>query len=112
MTSKRKNIEHDIQVECIEWYRETFPTGFIFAVPNCGMRNIQTYYFMVNEGLTKGAPELVATRPDGTVVFIEMKSPVGYLSPAQKDVQSLCSGISEDLYHVCKSVEEFKQLFV
>ena len=112
MASKRKNIEHDIQVECVEWYRETFPTGFIFAVPNCGTRNIATYYFMVNEGLTKGAPDLVATRPNGTVVFIEMKSPVGYLSPAQKDVQSLCSGISEDLYHVCKSVEEFKQLFV
>ncbi len=112
MSGKRKNIEHDIQVECVRWYRESFPDGIIFAVPNCGTRNIATYYFMVNEGLTKGAPDLVATRPDGSVVFIEMKAPAGRLSDAQKGIMAKCSEISENLYIVCKSVEEFMQVFV
>lgn len=112
MSKKRNNFEHDIQVECVNWYRETFPQGIIFAVPNCGTRNIGTFYYMVNEGLTKGAPDLVATKPDGTAIFIEMKAPKGRLSDAQKCLQEKCQNIADGLYTVCRSLEEFKQIFI
>ena len=36
--AKHKTEEHDFQCECVKWYRETFPEGIIFAVPNCGTR--------------------------------------------------------------------------
>ena len=111
MASKRKNIEHDIQVECVNWYRTAFPSGVIFAVPNCGTRNIGTFYYMVKEGMTPGAPDLVAARPDGSVIFIEMKSPKGRLSENQKQLQKTCENISQNLYFVCRSLEEFKSLF-
>ena len=111
MAKKRNHIEHDIQVNCINWYRETFPEGLIFAVPNCGVRNIGTYYYLIAEGLMKGAPDLVATRPDGSVVFIEMKAPNGRLSDSQKEIMEKCMSISENLYVVVKNVEEFMQVF-
>lgn len=111
MTQKHKTMEHNIQSECVRWYRETFPQGIIFAVPNCGTRNIATFYYMINEGMTPGAPDLVASKPDGSILFIEMKSPKGRLSDNQKIIQNTCDNISKDLYHVCKSVEEFKSLF-
>ena len=109
--AKRKTDEHDIQCECVNWYRQEFPTGVIFSVPNCGTRNIGTFYYMVKEGMTPGAPDLVATRPDGSVIFIEMKSLKGRLSNNQKQLQKTCENISQNLYFVCRSLEGFKSLF-
>ena len=109
--AKHKTEEHDFQCECVKWYRETFPEGIIFAVPNCGTRNIGTYYYMLNEGMTPGAPDLVLTKPDGKVIFVEMKSSKGRLSENQKSIQNQCENISSKLYFVCRSVEEFKSLF-
>jgi Holliday junction resolvase-like predicted endonuclease len=61
--------------------------------------------------MTPGAPDLVLTKPDGTVIFVEMKSSKGRLSENQKSIQNQCENISPKLYFVCRSVEEFKSLF-
>lgn len=105
-----KTTEHDLQVECVNWFRENIPAGLIFAVPNCGTRNIGTYYYMVKEGLTKGAPDLVVLLPSSRIIFIEMKSPTGRLSPDQKNIQNTCNEISDGIYFVCRSLDEFKKI--
>ena len=89
MSSAPKPHEIQIQAAILQWLRLR-SNIMVFAVPN----GIRTTRFgalkAIREGLTKGAPDLVVCHasPDGPeVVFIEVKSAGGRLSPEQKRMQ-------------------------
>lgn len=105
-----QKIEHEIQAQCIRWYKSNFPNGVIFAVPNAGKRNAATMQFLIAEGFTAGAPDLVAMRSDGKIIFIEMKAPNGRLRTGQIEFKEKCDYIDEDLYFVARSLDEFKMI--
>lgn len=113
MTEKRpisKENEHELQVKCVQWYRSVFPMGVIFEVPNAGRRNAATLKWMIQEGFVAGAPDLVAMRYDGKIVFIEMKTIKGRLRPGQVEFKQRCDYLDEELYFVCRSIEDFKNI--
>lgn len=102
--------EHDIQTQCITWYRSNFPNGIIFAVPNQGRRTASQMSYFIQEGFTPGAPDLVAMDISGKIIFIEMKTETGRLSKYQIEFQEKCDYIDGDLYFVCRSIEDFKNI--
>lgn len=73
--------EHIEQVRLVNWFRDNFPDCFIFAVPNGGKRTNGN--MLVQSGLTKGVSDLIILRPNGKVLFLEMKQVKGRLSKEQ-----------------------------
>lgn len=86
------------------------PNGIIFAVPNQGKKSPAAMNYFIQEGFTAGAPDLVLTNADGEICFVEMKTKTGRQSDAQKSFQAKCDGIRENLYFVCRSIEQFKEI--
>ena len=75
--------EHLEQVRFVSWFRKTYPTVRIFAIPNGGGRTTGTGAALKAEGVTAGVPDLYVP---AWHVWIEMKrSKGGRLSPEQKD---------------------------
>ncbi len=105
-----KKIEHEIQKECIIWYRANFPNGIIFSVPNAGKRTAAQMTYLIQEGFVPGAPDLVVMRTDGKIIFVEMKTPTGRQSAAQVEFENRCDNLDEELYFVCKSLDDFKNI--
>ena len=102
--------EHNIQQQCINYYRGNFPNGVIFAVPNAGKRSAAALNYLIQEGFCSGAPDLVVMRTDGKVIFVEMKTQKGRLSSSQVSFKERCDNLDDDLYFVCRSLEEFKNI--
>lgn len=107
---KRQHPEADLQKECINWYKQEYPTGLIFSVPNEGVKLSMMNHFK-QMGMYSGSPDLVALKENGDVLFIELKSEKGKLSPNQKETQTICDNLNADLYHVVRDIETFKYLF-
>jgi len=64
----------------------------------------------VDSTSTTGWPDLTVIAPGGRVLFVELKTPTGRLSPMQKAIgQELNQKGAE--YHVIRSVEAFIELF-
>ena len=99
-----QHIEHDIQAECVSWFKQEYPSGIIFAVPNAATHT-RSYYYQA-EGMLPGAPDLVVVN-NGGVAFIEMKSPKGRMKEQQVEFmkKSQDNGIQ---YGICRSLEDFK----
>lgn len=81
----------------------------IFAVPNGGKRDARTAALMRAEGVTAGVPDIFVAVPKLDILsyglFIEMKRPNAYQTPAQKDY---AKKLEEHGYHVrvCYSADE------
>ena len=106
-----KSKEHDIQVSCMTWLRYQHPKLYkvTFAVPNGGVRDKATAALMVAEGEKAGVSDLIMLYPsDGyAALCIEMKTPVGRQSDAQKEWQKNVENISQAKYVICRSLEDF-----
>jgi hypothetical protein len=79
--------EHDLQVQCVTWFRWQYPRLVIMAIPNGGYRTATTARLMKAEGQLAGVPDLFVPVPAGEYhgLWIEMKNgKAGRLSPAQK----------------------------
>ena len=66
--------EHYEQVELVNWFRHTYPSVLIYAVPNGGNRSASEANALVLEGVVAGIPDLHV--PDWDL-FIEMKRTKG-----------------------------------
>ena len=75
--------EHIEQVRLVNWFRDNFPDCFIFAVPNGGKRGKLEAIRLKKEGVTRGVSDLIILRPNGKVLFLEMKQTKGKLSKEQ-----------------------------
>lgn len=84
---KVANTEHELQVQCVQWFRWVYPKEIIMAIPNGGYRTKTTASIMKAEGQLAGVPDLFvpAARGDYHGLWIEMKNgKAGHLSDAQK----------------------------
>lgn len=123
-TVRRGSPEHDLQTNCVRWFRYQypFPKGMIFSIPNGGYRGSKEEYVtgrlnreqltrmrLEEEGLLKGVPDLLIPVPRGEYgsLYIEMKNgKAGRLSEHQKDRISELQVLGNKVV-VCRSIEEF-----
>lgn len=100
--------EHNIQSQCVQWYKLNYTSGIIFSVPNAGKRSIAALNWLKQEGMCIGAPDLVVMQPVTLkILFIEFKTDKGKQSQAQKEFQKKCDNLDTNLYYVCRSLDEF-----
>ena len=75
--------EHLEQVRLVAWFRRTYPSVRIFAVPNGGARSGVQGAKLKAEGVSPGVPDLCV--PEWSL-WVEMKREAGgVVSPVQKD---------------------------
>lgn len=75
--------EHLEQREFVRWFRQTYESVRILAIPNGGQRSLSTAARLKAEGVCPGVPDLFV--PEWGL-WVEMKrAKGGKLSPDQKD---------------------------
>ena len=79
------NAEARIQAAIVEWIRTVAPGLLIFAVPNGGLRS-KAEAAEKWTGVVAGIPDLVVVAPRGQVLFLEVKTASGSLSPEQRAI--------------------------
>lgn len=97
--------EAEIQAECVQWFKTTFPNQIIFSVPLEAARNSWTKYEKM--GALRGSPDLLLTLRNH-IFFVEMKASWGELSQAQLEFQARCEALGIG-YHVVKNLDDFKR---
>ena len=70
----RQKSEHEEQREFVSWFRKTYGSVRIFAIPNGGHRNLATAARLKAEGVSPGVPDLYV--PEWKL-WIEMKKSKG-----------------------------------
>lgn len=112
-TGGNRQTEHQIQVRCIRWLKYAMPTLYevTFAVPNGGVRDELTVKKLKEEGQKNGVADLIMLKktPEWGALCIEMKTPDGRQSKAQKEWQMACELIGSAKYVVPRSLEDFKR---
>lgn len=102
--------EHRIQCACVRWFRYSYPTirNLLFAVPNGGRRDATTAVKLKAEGVVAGVADLILLIPRGEygALLIEMKTPKGSQSTAQKEWQKLAEAQGYR-YIICRSLDDF-----
>jgi hypothetical protein len=105
-----KREEEKIQAEIYRWFWNTYclkfqePRELMYHVPNEGKDNGR----LVGIGLYPGCADLVFTWK-GEHHYLELKAPKGTQSPNQKKFEAHVKQ-SGYKYHLCRSLEEFKQI--
>lgn len=103
--------EHDLQVALVNWchlYEKRVPElGYIFAVPNGGMRARKTAMLLKAEGVRPGIPDLLLLVPRKGYhgLAIEMKFGKNELSGAQASEVARLERDGYDVF-VCWSWED------
>jgi len=110
-----KKSEDKIQQEIVVWFRNTFclahhnPKLKIFAVPNADVSSDAHRIKMFSTGVEAGVADLIVLLPGAQIIFVEVKTEIGRLSPKQTkfsiDVDEL--GFC---YYMVRSIEQFKNL--
>ncbi len=102
-----RHLESQIQQAAVTWFRLQYPGMLIAAVPNGGFRNAREAAIMRKEGVLAGFSDLVVIG-EQNVLFVEMKTPKGRLSPLQSLFKRRVESLGFE-YLVCHSLEEFVQ---
>tara|TARA_R110000744_G_scaffold130278_1_gene237924 strand:+ start:78 stop:446 length:369 start_codon:yes stop_codon:yes gene_type:complete len=106
MHKNKMKTEHEEQRDLIQWFRQTFDSVRIFAIPNGGQRSRTTGAKLKAEGVSAGVPDLYIP---AWQVWIEMKREKGgRVSPVQKDWIDYLEGI-ENIVLVCQGFENAKE---
>jgi hypothetical protein len=75
--------EHLEQVRLVSWFRRSYPSVRIFAIPNGGGRSMAQGASLKAEGVSPGVPDLFV--PEWNL-WVEMKRETGgVVSPVQRD---------------------------
>lgn len=93
MMIDRLPTEHEEQREFVSWFRKTYPSVRIFAIPNGGARSPSVAGRLKAEGVSKGVPDLYIP---AWRVWVEMKRQKGgAVSPEQKDWHKYLESIGD-----------------
>jgi hypothetical protein len=112
-----KKSEEQIQVECVAWFRQTYPTKrmLLFSSLN-GIKlagGARQGARLRNAGMTAGVADLFLSIPSGDLagLYIEMKTPKGRQQPNQKEFEEevIKHGYG---YVMPRSMEEFKHCVI
>ena len=102
----RIRTEHEEQRELVSWFRKTWPSARIHAIPNGGARSKATAARLKAEGVSSGVPDLFIP---AWRLWIEMKrTKDGSLSANQKDWRAYLESVGYCVI-VAKGCEEAKQ---
>lgn len=100
--------EHNIQKECVRWFREEFPQYLLFSVPNEAIHTSSHYY--LEGGARLGVADVVVLLRKRTL-FVEFKTVFNYQSPQQIEFQKQVEELGY-VYAVVHSREEFEDLIL
>ena len=105
-------IQHEaaVQKQIVEYIRAVLPRAIVAAIPNGSQRTASGRPANAVAGLLPGMPDLVVVLPEGKVLWAEIKSEKGRVSPAQLNVH----GELNALGHVCvvlRSVDDTRHAF-
>jgi hypothetical protein len=100
-------IQHEaaVQKQIVEYIRAVLPKAIVAAIPNGSQRTASGRPANAVAGLLPGMPDLVVVLPEGKVLWAEIKSEKGRISPAQLNVHGQLNALG----HVCvvlRSVED------
>lgn len=102
--------ESEIQRQIVDWIRYVAPECMVIAIPNASMRTHSGRAANAVSGLTPGAPDLLVIRPQGQVLWMEVKTATGSATKSQMDFHN-------NLHirgHVCaivRSLEDARNAF-
>lgn len=103
--------EHRLQCACVRWFRLRHPElrHALFAVPNGARRDAVTGARLKAEGVLAGVSDLILLKSNKFygALLIEMKTPAGRQSPAQREWERKIESGGEYLYMVVRSLDEF-----
>lgn len=104
----KKHPERDLQVECVNWFKNHYPNAILFSVPNEFARKNMTEARQM--GLLKGAADIIVVI-NGKILFIEFKSDVGKQSIEQKTFQHKVeqNGFT---YYLIRDLTTFKDVII
>ena len=107
-----KTTEHEIQVNCVNYFRLRYPKGLIYAIPNGGQRNVIVAAKLKTEGVLSGVPDLhIPIAKNGFHgLYIELKNgKTGKVSDNQKTIMEK---LQSEGYRceVCRSFDEFRTI--
>ena len=108
--AKVKISENDIQRQIIDWVRWAAPSVKIIAIPNASRRTTGGRPTNAVPGLTPGAPDLLVIMPAGEVLWMEVKSAIGRVSPARLEFHQHLHVLG----HTCavvRSIEDVRLAF-
>ena len=81
--------EHYEQVNYVAWFRRTYPTVLIFAIPNGGIRDAVTGFRLKQEGVEPDVPDLFSP---AFRLWVEMKRVGGSRPSSQKEMAEYLMG--------------------
>jgi len=102
-----KQTEQDIQISCVKWFRHKYPNYLLYANYN-NVKDKTTGGINKGMGVFPGVADLTLLF-SGEIHFIEMKTPKGTQSQAQKLFQERATDQGAH-YHICRSLPEFQSL--
>lgn len=104
--------EHDLQVQCVRWFRAEYPESLIYAIPNGGWRTITTATHLKMEGQLAGVPDLhiPVARHGFNSLYIEMKNgKAGNVSEKQAEMINKLRELG-NMVTIVRSLEEFQRI--
>jgi hypothetical protein len=104
------NAEARIQADVIAWIREIAPGVVAFYIPNDVRVSKREASRLKWLGLLPGIPDICIIDRLGAVFFIEVKTPIGTVSPAQQQVMDRLISLSAPCA-VVRSAAELPALF-
>ena len=107
-----KTTEHDIQVNCVNYFRLRYPKGLIYAIPNGGQRNVIVASKLKSEGVLSGVPDLhiPIAKKGYNGLYIELKN--GKSGKVSDNQLTIMEKLQSEGYRceVCRSFDEFKTI--
>lgn len=103
-----KELEHQLQVSCIKWFRLKYRGHLIYSIPNGGKRNIIIAAKLKSEGVVSGIPDLhipIANRFYHGL-YIEMKVKPNTPTDNQETIMNQLR-VNGYKCEVCYSLDEF-----
>lgn len=105
---ERFKNESQLQIECVNWFRQNYPNKIIYAIPNGGSRNVIEAVKMKREGILKGIPDLCIPESSNgfNSLYIEMK--FGKNKPSKEQIEVFQElRLKGNFVQVCWTKKEF-----
>ena len=107
-----KTTEHEIQVNCVNYFRLRYPKGLIYAIPNGGQRNVIVAAKLKAEGVLSGVTDLhiPMAKKGYNGLYIELKN--GKAGKVSENQKTIMDKLQSEGYRceVCRSFDEFRKI--
>lgn len=108
MGTNRSQPEAQIQKAIVEYLKAVLPGAVVMAIPNGSQRTASGRPANAVAGLLPGAPDLCVALPQGQVIWFEVKSDKGRVSPNQILVHGHLTSLGHHV-PIVRSIEDVRQ---